>query len=156
MKLYHKLEHERLVKRASSFECMWKDHLSEMIFHALLFNFYRHVLLINDAFLFGLIIERWMSSQLRILIQYNYKFDNQIYQNAYHYYWYHMVVDGNKSLGFSCTTWDLLNQSYPFVDQSYFLSMVPVPFVSLLFMNISQSEKHLIQSRLQSGQVGLI
>lgn len=162
LKHIHKKDHEKLVDRVHSRSCLIREHLSETVIHVFLLNCYCHVGLFFLNFDYssimslaiGLNIERLISTQIRLLIQHNFQFNNQWYQNMYYFYWWHMCVRGDQSFGFSCPFWDKCNLSFPFENQK-FLSL-PIPFFDFFLMNVSEREKQLVNDRLNLNLIGTI
>lgn len=157
---WHEAFHEQLRRRKVTKQYLLGDHLSELVSYAVLFTAYYTVWCwlpfaapdsVRLGWWLGLLAEHYVGAEFRLHVQYSdaARWEKSMFRRFYHnleaYYWYHVVVNRQRCLGFSTPFWDTLAGRNPFLSRCRFST--PLPFVDFLFVNYEtdyeQVQRHL-------------
>ena len=145
---WHESFHEQLRRRKVTRAYLFWDHLSELVSYVVLFSVYYGFWYmlpfgVPDGLLYGwwigLVFEHYVGAEFRLHVQYadGKRWDDSMFQRFYHnietYYWYHLLINRQRCLGFSTPFWDTLFGRNPFLSRCRFST--PLPFVDFLFVD---------------------
>lgn len=157
---WHNLYHDQLLRRLITKEYYVTDHILELWAYCVISVVYSisFIIIGLDNFAWyavwlGILLEHHAGLKIRLRIQYGSikSFDGTPFcsfiRNAFVFYWFHIVHNPQRCLGFSTPWFDTQNGTNPFQSKWTFSS--PLPFVDFFFVNYTDEYKTLLETITQ-------